>query len=84
MKKLINFARETFANGRNLRKKLGVKPVYKRVDTCAAEFPSLTPYMYSKHNKKVQEIGTWDRYTFAILELTKLMELIQVEYIEWV
>ena len=40
--------------------------------------------MYLKHNKKGQEIGTWDRYTFAVLELTKLMELIQVEYIEWV
>jgi len=26
---------------------LGVRPVYKRVDTCAAEFPSKTPYMYS-------------------------------------
>ena len=26
---------------------LGVRPVYKRVDTCAAEFPSDTPYMYS-------------------------------------
>ena len=25
----------------------GVRPVYKRIDTCAAEFPSLTPYMYS-------------------------------------
>ena len=25
---------------------LGVRPVYKRVDTCAAEFPSKTPYMY--------------------------------------
>tara|TARA_Y100000588_G_C14207744_1_gene905352 strand:- start:122 stop:1915 length:1794 start_codon:yes stop_codon:yes gene_type:complete len=36
---------------RNLRKKLGVKPVYKRVDTCAAEFPSLTPYMYSTYEK---------------------------------
>ncbi|MCR4377784.1 MAG: carbamoyl-phosphate synthase large subunit [Rhodospirillales bacterium] len=26
---------------------LGVRPVFKRVDTCAAEFPSKTPYMYS-------------------------------------
>ncbi|OEJ66565.1 carbamoyl-phosphate synthase large subunit [Magnetovibrio blakemorei] len=26
---------------------LGVRPVYKRVDTCAGEFPSKTPYMYS-------------------------------------
>ncbi len=30
-----------------LRRRLGLHPVYKRIDTCAAEFPSLTPYMYS-------------------------------------
>jgi carbamoyl-phosphate synthase large subunit len=30
-----------------LRASLGVRPVYKRIDTCAAEFPSATPYMYS-------------------------------------
>jgi carbamoyl-phosphate synthase large subunit len=30
-----------------LRKNLGVNPVFKRVDTCAAEFESVTPYMYS-------------------------------------
>ncbi|HEX2152084.1 MAG TPA: carbamoyl-phosphate synthase large subunit, partial [Stellaceae bacterium] len=29
------------------RHRLGVRPVYKRIDTCAAEFASLTPYMYS-------------------------------------
>jgi carbamoyl-phosphate synthase large subunit len=29
------------------RHQLGLHPVYKRIDTCAAEFPSLTPYMYS-------------------------------------
>ena len=29
------------------RRGLDLRPVYKRVDTCAAEFPSLTPYMYS-------------------------------------
>jgi carbamoyl-phosphate synthase large subunit len=28
---------------------LNVHPVFKRVDTCAAEFPSLTPYMYSTY-----------------------------------
>jgi carbamoyl-phosphate synthase large subunit len=31
------------------RRALGVRPVYKRIDTCAAEFPSLTPYMYSTY-----------------------------------
>ncbi len=30
-----------------LRASLGVHPVYKRVDTCAAEFEARTPYMYS-------------------------------------
>ena len=32
-----------------LRRKLGVNPVYKRIDTCAAEFEALTPYMYSTY-----------------------------------
>ena len=31
------------------RRELGVRPVYKRIDTCAAEFPALTPYMYSTY-----------------------------------
>ncbi len=31
------------------RQALSVRPVYKRIDTCAAEFPSLTPYMYSTY-----------------------------------
>ena len=34
---------------RALRTKLDVHPVYKRIDTCAAEFPSKTPYMYSTY-----------------------------------
>ena len=34
---------------RALRHKLGVRPVFKRVDTCAAEFESETPYMYSTY-----------------------------------
>jgi carbamoyl-phosphate synthase large subunit len=32
-----------------LRERLGVQPVYKRIDTCAAEFASATPYMYSTY-----------------------------------
>ncbi|NQV47985.1 MAG: carbamoyl-phosphate synthase large subunit, partial [Rhodospirillaceae bacterium] len=32
-----------------LRHTLNVRPVYKRVDTCAAEFPAKTPYMYSTY-----------------------------------
>jgi carbamoyl-phosphate synthase large subunit len=31
------------------RRALGIRPVYKRIDTCAAEIPSITPYMYSAY-----------------------------------
>ncbi|MEP1906160.1 MAG: carbamoyl-phosphate synthase large subunit, partial [Nitratireductor sp.] len=34
---------------RKARREMGVRPVYKRVDTCAAEFESRTPYMYSTY-----------------------------------
>jgi carbamoyl-phosphate synthase large subunit len=34
---------------RDLRLSHGLKPVYKRVDTCAAEFESFTPYMYGAY-----------------------------------
>ncbi len=37
------------AEVREYRKGLGVEPVYKRVDTCGAEFESFTPYMYSTY-----------------------------------
>jgi carbamoyl-phosphate synthase large subunit len=43
---------------RALRKKLGVKPVYKLVDTCAAEFESLTPYMYSCYDEEDEAAPT--------------------------
>jgi carbamoyl-phosphate synthase large subunit len=34
---------------RALRHRLGVRPVFKRIDTCAAEFEARTPYMYSTY-----------------------------------
>ncbi len=39
----------TEAEVRKLRHKLGVRPVFKRIDTCAAEFEAKTPYMYSTY-----------------------------------
>ncbi|MFM2100777.1 MAG: hypothetical protein RLZZ366_2316 [Pseudomonadota bacterium] len=39
----------TEAAVRALRHKLGVRPVFKRIDTCAAEFEAKTPYMYSTY-----------------------------------
>jgi len=43
---------------RHLRKKHGVKPVYKRVDTCAAEFESFTPYLYSTYEDEDEAAPT--------------------------
>jgi carbamoyl-phosphate synthase large subunit len=34
---------------RALRHRLGVRPVFKRIDSCAAEFAAITPYMYSTY-----------------------------------
>jgi carbamoyl-phosphate synthase large subunit len=45
--RLARLAGTSEAQVASLRRRLGIAPVYKRIDTCAAEFPSLTPYMYS-------------------------------------
>ncbi len=37
------------AEVRDLRHRLGVRPVFKRIDSCAAEFDAVTPYMYSTY-----------------------------------
>ncbi len=37
---------------RDRRHKIGLRPVYKRVDTCAAEFESYTPYFYSSYEQE--------------------------------
>ncbi|MCA3281475.1 MAG: carbamoyl-phosphate synthase large subunit [Roseomonas sp.] len=48
-KRLAVLTGSTEAEVAALRIKLGVMPVYKRIDTCAAEFASETPYMYSTY-----------------------------------
>jgi carbamoyl-phosphate synthase large subunit len=46
-KRLAKLVGKTEKDIRDLRNKLNVKPVYKRVDSCAGEFDSTTSYMYS-------------------------------------
>jgi carbamoyl-phosphate synthase large subunit len=43
---------------REMRKKMGIVPVFKRVDTCAAEFESFTPYMYSTYEEEDESAVT--------------------------
>jgi carbamoyl-phosphate synthase large subunit len=42
---------------RKARKELGITPVFKTVDTCAAEFVAQTPYLYSTYEKPFMTIG---------------------------
>lgn len=51
---------------RSFRKQLGVVPVYKTVDTCAAEFESETPYHYSTYGQENEAIPS-DRKKVIIL-----------------
>ena len=39
---------------RAIRHAFGVRPVYKTVDTCAGEFPALTPYHYSSYDQETE------------------------------
>ncbi len=39
---------------RQLRLSLGIRPVFKRVDTCAAEFVAYTPYLYSTYEEECE------------------------------
>jgi carbamoyl-phosphate synthase large subunit len=50
----------------NLRKNLGLIPVYKMVDTCAAEFESETPYYYGTYEEENESIVT-DRQSVIVL-----------------
>ena len=43
---------------RNQRRKFGVRPVYKRVDTCAAEFSTSTAYLYSTYEEECEAAPT--------------------------
>jgi len=54
------------ASVRARRHELGVVPVFKRVDTCAAEFESFTPYLYSTYEDE-DESGAVDRPKVVIL-----------------
>ena len=54
-RRLARQLRTTDAAVRNRRLELGVRPVYKRVDTCAAEFSTNTAYMYSTYEAQGAE-----------------------------
>ncbi|WP_353814193.1 carbamoyl-phosphate synthase large subunit [Agromyces sp. SYSU T00266] len=54
------------ADAREVRHILGIRPVFKTVDTCAGEFPALTPYHYSSYDLET-EVAPSDRRKVVIL-----------------
>jgi carbamoyl-phosphate synthase large subunit len=51
---------------RAYRKSLGIIPVYKTVDTCAAEFEALTPYYYSTYESEIAELENGDEEAVSV------------------
>jgi carbamoyl-phosphate synthase large subunit len=70
-KRLARLTGKTEAEIAGTRARLGVFPVYKRIDTCAGEFASATPYMYSTYEggfgTPVCEAAPTDRKKIVIL-----------------
>lgn len=72
--KKYGFSDQTIANlwdedvddVRNLRKENGIIPVYKMVDTCAAEFESKTPYFYSTYDGENESHKTGKKSVLVI------------------
>ena len=54
------------AEVRNHRRSVDIRPVFKRVDTCAAEFRSATAYMYSSYDEEC-EAGASDRDKIMVI-----------------
>jgi carbamoyl-phosphate synthase large subunit len=65
-RRLAYLTEKTEDEVRAFRKSAGVVPVYKRVDTCGAEFESFTPYLYSTYETESEAAPT-DRRKIMIL-----------------
>jgi carbamoyl-phosphate synthase large subunit len=65
-RRLAYLTEKTEDEVRAFRKSAGVVPVYKRVDTCGAEFESFTPYLYSTYETE-NEAAPTDRRKIMIL-----------------
>ena len=60
-RRLAKQLRTTEQTIRETRHRLGVRPVYKRVDTCAAEFATRTAYMYSTYDQECEALPTQNK-----------------------
>jgi carbamoyl-phosphate synthase large subunit len=65
-RQLAHLLRSEESAVRARRARAGIRPVFKRVDTCAAEFASETPYLYSTYDEE-DEVRPTDRRKVVIL-----------------
>jgi carbamoyl-phosphate synthase large subunit len=65
-RQLADLRGTTEAEIRTERHRLGIRPAYKTVDTCAGEFPSSTPYLYSSYDEENEAAPSAER-TVVIL-----------------
>ena len=65
-RRLAKLLKTTDTAIRTLRRELNVRPVYKRVDTCAGEFATNTAYMYSTYDEECESKPT-DRKKIMVL-----------------
>ncbi|HVE73464.1 MAG TPA: carbamoyl-phosphate synthase large subunit, partial [Thermoanaerobaculia bacterium] len=65
-RQIAKLTNRTETEVREERHALGIRPVYKRVDTCAAEFEATTPYLYSTYETE-NEANPTDRRKVIIL-----------------
>jgi carbamoyl-phosphate synthase large subunit len=64
--RLANILDTREAEVRSARHKLGIRPVYKRIDSCAAEFATATAYLYSTYEEECEAAPT-DRQKVIVL-----------------
>jgi carbamoyl-phosphate synthase large subunit len=65
-RRLAHLFKTTEKEVRARRHQLGLRPVFKRVDTCAAEFSAKTAYMYSTYEEECESLPT-DRRKIMVL-----------------
>ena len=64
--KIAHLTNTTQHKVRKIREKNNIKPVYKRVDTCAAEFPTTTSYLYSTYEQFCEALPTNNKKIIVI------------------
>ena len=63
---IAKYINSTKKDIKELRNKWGIKPAYKMVDTCAAEFEAQTPYYYSTYDEYSESVPTKNKKVIVL------------------